>query len=69
MACLERLGLAVRVRHSRHPSAKAQKAVERLHHDDGAKEKAAALASNMPAWDGPELATQKIVEHFSAGRS
>jgi UDP:flavonoid glycosyltransferase YjiC (YdhE family) len=65
LACLERLGFAVRVPKSRDPSAKVQKAIERLLHDDAAKEKAAAFASSIAAWDGPKLATQKLVEQFA----
>ena len=68
LACLERLGFAVRVPKSRDPSAKVQKAIERLLHDDASKEKAAAFASSIAQWDGPKLATQKLVEHFAPRR-
>ena len=33
------------------------------------KEKAAAFASSIAEWDGPKLATQKLVEHFAVRRS
>jgi len=69
LACLERLGFAVRVPKSKNPSAKVQKAIARLLHDDAARAKAAAFASSIAEWDGPKLATLKLVEHFAARRS
>lgn len=65
LACLERLGFAVRVPKSKNPSAKVQKAIEQLLRDDTAKAKAAVFASNIAEWDGPNLATRKLVEHFA----
>ena len=66
LACLERLGFAVRVSKSKNPSAKVQKAIERLLHDDAAKAKGALFANRIAAWDGPKLATRQLVEHFAA---
>ncbi len=65
LACLERLGFAVRVPKSKNPSAKVQRAIKRLLHDDVAKAKARAFARSIAEWDGPKLATEKLVERFA----
>jgi UDP:flavonoid glycosyltransferase YjiC (YdhE family) len=44
LACLERLGFAIRVGKSRDPSAKVQNAIQKLMHDEGARAKATAFA-------------------------
>ena len=44
LACLERLGFAIRVGKSRDPSSKVQSAIQKLMHDEGARAKATAFA-------------------------
>jgi UDP:flavonoid glycosyltransferase YjiC (YdhE family) len=66
LACLERLGFAIRVPKSKDPSAKVQAAIEQLLHDDAAKAKAAAFASSIAEWDGPKLSAQKLLEYFGS---
>jgi UDP:flavonoid glycosyltransferase YjiC (YdhE family) len=64
LACLERLGFAIRVGKSRNPSRKVQGAIARLLNDKTAKAQAVAFAEIIAQWDGPRLATEKLVEHF-----
>ncbi len=64
LACLERLGFAIRVPKSKDPSARIQAAIKHLLHDPVAKERAAAFALEAAKWDGPRLATKKLVEHY-----
>jgi UDP:flavonoid glycosyltransferase YjiC (YdhE family) len=64
LACLERLGFAIRVGKSRNPSRKVQRAIARLLNDKAAKAHAAAFAEIVAQWDGPRLATEKLVAHF-----
>ena len=64
LACLERLGFAIRVGKSRNPSRKVQGAIARLLNDKAAKAHAAAFAEIVAQWDGPRLATEKLVAHF-----
>jgi len=66
LACLERLGFAVRVPKSSDPSKKVQAAIARLLRDDAAKAKAAAFANECSQWDGPALAVQKLLEHYGS---
>ncbi len=56
LACLERLGFAIRVRKSRNPSRKVQEAIAKLLNDESAKSKAATFAKVVAQWDGPRLA-------------
>ena len=58
LACLERLGFAIRVRKSRNPSRRVQDAIAKLLNDQAAKSKAAAFAELVAEWDGPELAAK-----------
>ena len=37
---------------------------ETLMHDESAKAKAAAFAKIISQWDGPKLATEKLLEHY-----
>lgn len=69
LACLERLGFAVRVAKSKDPSAKVQAAIERLLYDDTAKTKAADFARSIAEWDGPKLAAGKLLEHYGMSKS
>ncbi len=64
LACLERLGFAIRVRKSRNPSRKVQEAIARLLHDEGAKSRAASFAEVVARWDGPKLAAGRLVERY-----
>ena len=66
LACLERLGFAIRLRKSKNPSLQVQAAIERLLRDPS-KQKAAAFAEIISHWDGPKLAAEMLLEHF--GRS
>jgi UDP:flavonoid glycosyltransferase YjiC (YdhE family) len=64
LACLERLGFAIRVPKSRDPSAKVQAAIGQLLNDGPAKAKAAAFAQSIAEWDGAALAAQKLLEFY-----
>lgn len=64
LACLERMGFAIRVRKSRNPSRKVQEAIGRLLDDEAAKSKAAAFARLVAEWDGPELAAKMLLERY-----
>ena len=64
LACLERLGFAIRVPKSKDPSRRVQAAIEKLMHDEGAKAKAAAFAKIIAQWDGPKLAADMLFEHY-----
>jgi len=65
LACLERLGFAIRVRKSRNPSRKVQEAIAKLLNDQSAKSKAAAFAEVVAGWDGPRLAAERLVERYA----
>ncbi len=64
LACLERLGFAIRVQKSRNPSRRVQEAIAKLLNDESAKSKAASFAEVVARWDGPTLAAGKLVEHY-----
>ena len=64
LACLERLGFAIRVRKSRNPSRKVQEAIRKLLGDKDAKEKAVAFAEAIAGWDGPKLAAERLYERY-----
>ena len=68
LACLERLGFAIRVPKSRDPSRKVQLAIQRLVNNQVAKVKAAAFAKIIAQWDGPQLAATKLFERFGNER-
>jgi hypothetical protein len=68
LACLERLGFAIRVPKSHNPSRKVQSAIATLLQDQAAKEKAAAFAKVIAQWDGPKLAAETIFEHYGKAR-
>lgn len=65
LACLERLGFAIRIPKSRNPSRKVQEAIVRLLTDESAKSKAAAFAKTIVQWDGPALAAKTLFDHFA----
>lgn len=65
LACLERLGFAIRVPKSKDPSRNVQAAIEKLLRDEQAKSKAAAFAKSIARWDGPKLAAEKLLEHYA----
>lgn len=64
LACLERLGFAIRVRKSRDPSRKVQEAIAKLLNDESAKSNAAAFAEVVARWDGPRLAAERLYECY-----
>lgn len=64
LACLERLGFAIRVRKSRDPSQKVQEAIAKLLNDEGAKSKAANFAEVVAGWDGPRLAASRLGQRY-----
>ena len=68
LACLERLGFAIRVPKSRNPSRKVQEAIAKLLNDESAKSKAAAFAEVVARWDGPRLAAGRLVERYGGSK-
>ncbi|MGD1107093.1 MAG: nucleotide disphospho-sugar-binding domain-containing protein [Terracidiphilus sp.] len=64
LACLERLGFAIRVGKSRNPSRQVQVAIQRLLHDEQAKAKAAEFAKVIAEWNGPERAVGILLERY-----
>jgi len=64
LACLERLGFAIRVGKSRNPSRQVQVAIQKLLHDDQAKAKAAEFAKVIAKWNGPEHAADFLLERY-----
>jgi UDP-N-acetylglucosamine:LPS N-acetylglucosamine transferase len=64
LACLERLGFAIRVPKSGNPSRKVQEGIARLLNDQSAKSKAAGFAKVVARWDGPRLAAARLVERY-----
>jgi len=68
LACLERLGFAIRVYKSQDPSRQVQAAIQQLLHDDQAKARAASFAKVIAQWDGPKLAAAMLFEHYGNAR-
>lgn len=66
LACLERLGFAVRVRKSGNPSRAIQAAIPRLLKDEQAKAKAAAFSRVIARWDGAERAAFILFARYGA---
>ncbi len=64
LACLERLGFAIRVGKSRDPSAKVQSAIQTLMHDETARAKATAFAKTIAHWDRPKTAAETLLERY-----
>ena len=64
LACLERLGFAIRIRKSRDPSAKVQEAIRRLLGDDDARARAADFAQVAARWDGPKLSAETLLQRY-----
>jgi UDP:flavonoid glycosyltransferase YjiC (YdhE family) len=62
------LGFAMRVRKSRDPSRKVQEAIAKLLDDESAKSKAATFAKVAAQWDGPRLATGRLVERYGGSK-
>jgi UDP:flavonoid glycosyltransferase YjiC (YdhE family) len=69
LACLERLGFAIRVPKSKNPSRHVQEAIQKMLHDEQAKDKAAAFAKIIERWDGPKMAAEMLFEHYGSARS
>ena len=68
LACLERLGFAIRVRKSRDPSRKVQDAIQKLLCDETARTKAADFARLIAQWDGPKLAAERLLDCYAGVR-
>jgi len=68
LACLDRLGFAIRVSKSKDPSRQVQAAIQKLLHDDQAKTKAASFAKVIAQSDGPKLAADILFEHYGDAR-
>jgi UDP:flavonoid glycosyltransferase YjiC (YdhE family) len=66
LACLERLGFAIRVPKSKDPSRKILAAIDKLLHDERAKTRAADFANVIAKWDGPNRAAEILLEHYGA---
>jgi len=64
LACLERLGFAIRVPKSKDPSRGVQSAIQVLLHDESAKAKAASFAKIIAQWDGPRTAAERLLQHY-----
>ncbi len=64
LACLERLGFAIRVRKSKDPSRCVQASIQKLLNDPQATQKAAAFAKVVARWDGPKLAADMLFERY-----
>ena len=64
LACLERLGFAIRVGKSRNPSRRILAAIHRLLHDEQAKAKAAEFAKVIAKWNGPEHAVEILLQRY-----
>ena len=64
LACLERLGFAIRIPKSRDPSRAVQDAIQKLLKDESARSKAAAFAGVIAHSNGPVLCAEKLLEHY-----
>jgi UDP:flavonoid glycosyltransferase YjiC (YdhE family) len=64
LACLERLGFAIRVGKSGDPSAKVQGAIQKLMRDETARVKATAFARTIAHWDGPRTAAETLFARY-----
>ncbi len=64
LACLERLGFAIRIAKSRNPSRRVQAAIQSLLHDEQAKAKATEFAKMIARWNGPERAAEILLEKY-----
>ena len=68
LACLERLGFAIRVGKSRNPSKQVQAALAKLLDSETAKAKAAQFAQTIAHWDGPRIAAEVLLERYGGDR-
>lgn len=64
LACLERLGFAIRVGKSSDPSAKVQRSIQKLMLDEAARAKAASFAKAIAQWDGPRNAAERLLKRY-----
>lgn len=64
IACLERLGFAIRVRKSKDPSSGIHAAIEKLIGNREAQDKAATFAKAIAHWDGPKMAAGMLLERY-----
>jgi UDP:flavonoid glycosyltransferase YjiC (YdhE family) len=63
--CLVRKGIGIRIPKSKQPSRAINAAIERLLHDETAKQKAREFGAYMAQWDGPALSAKKLRELFA----
>ena len=68
LACLERLGFAIRVGKSSDPSRQIQVAIKKLLNDDQAKAKAAEFAKVIAKWNCPERTSIYCLSAMAAMR-
>jgi UDP:flavonoid glycosyltransferase YjiC (YdhE family) len=68
LACLERLGFAIRVPKSKDPSRKILAAIDKMLKDESAKKKAADFARVIAKWDGPNRAAEILLERYGGVR-
>jgi UDP:flavonoid glycosyltransferase YjiC (YdhE family) len=68
LACLERLGFAIRVPKSKNPSRHVQAAIRKLLHDEQAKARAAEFAKVVAQWNGPDCAAEVLLERYGGKR-
>ena len=66
LACLERLGFAIRVAKSKNPSDRIQAAIGKLLHNEIAKTKAARFAETIAHWDGPKTAAEALLKRYGS---
>jgi len=67
LACLVRLGFAIRVPKSKNPGPQVQAAIRLLLNDETAKARAARFAEIVARWDGPRLAAEALLARFGRG--
>jgi UDP:flavonoid glycosyltransferase YjiC (YdhE family) len=66
IACLERLGFAIRVPKSKDPSRRVQAAIEKLLDDERARAHAAAFARIAGTWDGPKRGAEMLLQRYGS---
>ncbi len=67
LACLVRLGFAIRVPKSKNPGPQVQAAIRLLLNDETAKARAARFSEIVARWDGPRLAAEAVLARFGRG--
>jgi UDP:flavonoid glycosyltransferase YjiC (YdhE family) len=64
LACLERLGFAIRISKSKDPSSQIQVAIGEMLGNKEAKRKAEAFALSIAGWDGPGRAAELLLKRY-----